>query len=114
MNAMMVIFPYKIGRVWVFDDEATGLVQEPFVERVNDFIDHMVQGIADAENGVQLLFSRQPFPGYAMQFDWVKEEFGGNWYSCPAVPGVQGWLCPAMFHYFDQAPAQLFVKALAR
>jgi hypothetical protein len=22
-----------------------------------------------------------------------------------------GWLCPALFHYFDEAPEEIFVKA---
>lgn len=114
MNAMMVIFPYKVGRVWVFDDEATGLVREPFVERVNDWIDRLVADIPNAEQGVQLLFSAQPFPGYALHVDHVKPEYGGHWYTCPDMDGLQGWLCPAMFKYFDVAPPQLFAKALPR
>jgi hypothetical protein len=26
-------------------------------------------------------------------------------------PPMEGWLCPAMFRYFDVAPAELYVKA---
>jgi hypothetical protein len=24
---------------------------------------------------------------------------------------VEGWLCPAMFRYFEEAPAELYMKA---
>jgi hypothetical protein len=29
----------------------------------------------------------------------------------PDDPPLEGWLCPALFRYFDQAPAQLYVRA---
>jgi hypothetical protein len=29
------------------------------------------------------------------------------------VPPMEGWLCPALFRYFDEAPAELYVKAEA-
>jgi hypothetical protein len=25
--------------------------------------------------------------------------------------GIEGWLCPALFKYFDKAPAELYAKA---
>lgn len=111
MNALMVIFPYKVGGIWVFDDAAVGLVREPFVDTVNTFIDKMTEHIPGAEAGVRLLFSAKPFPGHTLSFTWVRPEFEGNWYACPALDGLQGWLCPAMFKYFEAAPAQLFAKA---
>jgi hypothetical protein len=39
-----------------------------------------------------------------------REEFGGNWYQADEPP-MEGWLCPALFRYFETAPAELFVKA---
>jgi hypothetical protein len=107
----MVIFPYKVNGIWAFDDEATGLVREPFVDVVNQFIDKMTEEIPGAESGVRLLFSAQPFPGYALSFSRVREEFDGNWYSCNELGGQEGWLCPAMFKYFEVAPSSLFAKA---
>jgi hypothetical protein len=111
MNSLIVIFPYKVNGIWAFDDEATGLVREPFVEVVNDFIDRMTAQIPGAESGVRLLFSAKPFPGYALSFTRVREEFEGNWYACKELDGQQGWLCPAMFKYFETAPDELFAKA---
>lgn len=111
MNSLMVIFPYKENGIWAFDDEATGLVREPFVDVVNAFIDRMTAHIPAAESGVRVLFSAKPFPGYALSFVRIKEEFEGNWYACNELGGQQGWLCPAMFKYFEAAPPELFAKA---
>jgi hypothetical protein len=36
---------------WVFDDEAAGLVREPFVGGVPAMIDELVSDIPDAESG---------------------------------------------------------------
>ena len=49
-----------------------------------------------------------PFPGYQRELPWVREEDGGNWYS---LKGQEGWLCPAMFRYFDNAPEKLYARA---
>jgi uncharacterized protein (DUF433 family) len=66
--------------------------------------------IQDAENGFALYFSGQPFPGVQMQIERVREEFGGYWYR-HAETDDRGWLCPAMFKYFPEAPPSLYVKA---
>lgn len=111
MNAMMVIFPYKIEGIWAFDDAAKGLGREPFVDSANSFIEGLVASIPNAEQGFRLLFSANPFPGYALSLKWVREEYNGNWYV--GENGVEGWLCPALFKYFDATPPQLFAKAEA-
>ena len=56
-----------------------------------------------------ILFSAAPFPGYTVQLEWRREESGGNWYFCRQL-GIEGWLCPALFKYFDRAPAQLYAR----
>jgi hypothetical protein len=38
---------------------------------------------------------------------------GGNWYTSDDPP-MEGWLCPALFRYFDRAPSELYVKAEAK
>ena len=114
MNSLLVIFPYKVGGIWAFDDEAAGLIQEPFIDQVNRFIDKLTEHIPGAENGFRLIFSAKPFPGFSMSFRWVKEEFEGNWYSCNELNSEPGWLCPALFKYFESAPAELYAKAEAK
>ena len=111
-NQIQVIAPYWLESVqtWVFDDPATGLVQEPFVSGVPEMIDDLVSDIPDARRGFRLFFSAQPFPGLQRRLEWVREEMGGNWYKVDH-PTMEGWLCPALFRYFEAAPAELYVKA---
>jgi len=110
-NAIMVIYPYKHQGVWVFDDEIVGLVQEPFVSGADEIIEKMVAEIPDAENGFILFFSASPFPGYQFVFEWRhREEYGGNWYYSKDID-MEGWLCPALFKYFDNAPEKIYAQS---
>jgi len=110
MNVISVLFPYKHEGMWVFDDPEVGLRREPFVFGIDDMISRLVSSIPEAENGFRLLSSPMPFPGYAAKLEWRREEYGGNWYFCPQF-GIEGWLCPALFKYFDKAPPELYAKA---
>ncbi len=80
MNSILVIHPYKQQGVWMFDDPRVGLVQEPFVAGADTVLDRMAEGIPNAEAGVTVFFSAQPFPGFQHEFAWRREESGGNWY----------------------------------
>ena len=64
----------------------------------------------NAQKGFRLLFSATPFPGYKVKLEWRREEYGGNWYFSPDFK-MEGWLCPALFKYFDEAPKEIYVKA---
>lgn len=110
MNSLFAIAPYKSQGMWVFDDPSVGLCREPFVSGADAVLDVLTQDIPDAANGFKLVFSPQPFPGYDARFVWNRPEFGGNWYSWPER-GMEGWLCPALFKYFEAAPKELYVKA---
>ena len=109
MNAINVIHPYKHAGRWVFDDEAVGLLREPFVSGADDVIEAMVSSIPDAASGFALIFSAAPFPGHQAVFEWRREEAGGNWYYGPDLRR-EGWLCPALFKYFEQAPPRIYAK----
>ena len=109
MNSILVIHPYKYEGTWVFDDARVGLVQEPFVSGADTIIDRMAEHIPDAANGVTILFSATPFPGGQHELAWRREESGGNWYFSSHF-GLEGWLCPALFKYFDAAPESIFVQ----
>lgn len=113
MNSIMAIHPYKSDGLWVFDDASVGLVREPFVAGADEMIDLLVAGIPNADQGFTLLFSAQPFPGYQAEFEWRREEFGGNWYYS-ARHDHEGWLCPALFKYFDHAPKRLYAQAKSK
>ncbi len=113
MNSISVIFPYKVHGQWVFDDEAVGLRQEALVLGIDQMIDQTTAGLPNAENGFKLFFSPAPFPGYTLRLVWRRAEFGGNWYWCEKF-GIEGWLCPALYKYFDQAPQEIYAKAEAK
>lgn len=113
MNAIRVLAPYKYEGMWVFDDPAVGLVREPFVAGIDTMIDRLVVSIPDAAAGFRLIFSPTPFPGYTVKLEWRREEFGGNWYYSPQFE-MEGWLCPALFKYFNLAPPELYGRAEAK
>jgi hypothetical protein len=109
-NAILVIAPYRYNGTWVFDDERFGLIREPFVAGVPEMIDVLVADIPDAEEGFRLTFSSRQFPGYQKKLDWVRGDMDGNYYKIDDPP-MEGWICPAMFKYYDKPPAELYVKA---
>jgi hypothetical protein len=112
MNSLLVIQPYWSSGTWVFDDPAVGLTREPFVCGVPEMIDRLVAEIPGSRNGFRLLFSAGPFPGHQAVFEKIRPELGGTWYrTTPPMPAMEGWLCPALFKYFDEAPPKLYVKA---
>ena len=112
-NSIQVIAPYKHLGMWVFDDPRVGLVQEPFVAGADTMIDRVVANLRDAAHGFTLIFSRTPFPGHQYRLDWRREEGGGNWYYAEALD-MEGWLCPALFKYFPEAPEQIYVQTKQR
>lgn len=113
MNSLLVIAPYKHSGLWVFDDPAVGLRQEPFVSGADHIMDLLSAQIPQAESGFTLVFSAQPFPGYQAHFVRDRAEHGGTWYRWPKQK-VEGWLCPALFKYFPAAPPDIYVQARPR
>jgi len=106
----MMIEPYWHQGTWVFDDESMGLEKEPFVQGVPEMIDDLVKDIPYARSGFRLLFSSLPFSGYRVELTRVREEYGGYWYRVKDRR-AEGWLCPALFRYFETAPESIYVKA---
>lgn len=45
--------------------------------------------------------------------NWMREDMGGNWYQWGATK-LEGWLCPALFKYFDQAPKTIYCSISAK
>jgi hypothetical protein len=52
-------------------------------------------------------------PTVERKLTWVRGDRSGNTYRLDDPP-MEGWLCPAMFKHFDEAPAELYVKAEPR
>jgi hypothetical protein len=112
MNSLRAIQPYRHAELWVFDDPSVGLVQEPFVSGADRILDHLAEGLPNAERGFTLIFSSTPFPGFTAHFERRHAESGGTWYHWPEQQ-LDGWLCPALFKYFPEAPQHLYVQARA-
>lgn len=114
MTEPMMIQPYWSDNLatWVFDDPAVGLEQEPFVSGAPTIIDLLVTGIPNARNGVRLLFSDSPFPGFERSLTLKRQENGGGWYRLDDSQ-MEGWLCPALFKYFTVAPPRIYARAEA-
>ena len=105
-NSIRAIKLYWHNGTWVFDDERVNLVKEPFVSGIPEMINSIVEDITNAKEGFRLLFSARPFPDYDLKLTWVREESGGNWYYSDKL-NKEGWLCPALFHYYKEAPKEL-------
>ena len=109
-NSILVIVPYRYNGTWVFDDARFGLVREPFVAGVPEMIDVLVADIPDADKGFRMTFASEAFPDFDKKLTWVREEGSGNYYKMDDPP-MEGWLCPALFKYYETAPPEIFVKA---
>lgn len=114
-NAMLMIRPYWSDGTWVFDDPSVGLVREPFVSGVPEMIDRLVTDAGmdldhTRKDRVRLLFSALPFPGFQPAFQRTRAEYGGTWYR-EESSGAEGWLCPALLKYFEEAPEKLYARA---
>lgn len=114
----MTLFPYLIGSTWVFDDEQTGLKEEPFVKGMSEMISRLIEAknIVNAAQGFAMTFSDQPFD-HDVELEWLREDepespMAGNWYQGQIGGQVmEGWLCPALLCFFPSAPSRLFVRA---
>lgn len=114
-NEIHIIQPRRTEfGLWVFDDPAVGLLNEPFVNDMSEIIDELTAAIPDAANGFVALFSARRFRGAAIEFTHViSDACGGTTYRCEQTH-TEGWLCPALFRYFRQAPAKLYAQFLPR
>lgn len=113
-NSIRVIKPYKWNGIWVFDDPLTGLEREAFVAGIDVMLDAFTDQIPNAENGFLLRFSDNPFPGHQIELTKTKadDDNVGTYYWSEQLE-MEGWLCPALFQYFDTAPDKLFGQVLA-
>lgn len=107
----MRITPYwhDASGAWVFDDPLHCLVQEPFVLGVSHMIDLFAENIPNARKGFVLCFSERRFAGSDKHITRLFADMGGWWYQ--DEHGNNGWLCPAMFHYFGSPPHKIYIKA---
>lgn len=108
-NAVFSIRPYRWQNMWVFDDERVGLVKEPFVMGIPEIIDKAVEHLPNASAGFTVLFNNTGLPGADVILKKLNIDSGGTWYEQEDT-GMKGWLCPALFKYYPEAPERLFIK----
>lgn len=108
MSRVFQIFPFSHQGMLVFDDVSCCLDKEPFVQNTDLILLDLcsLNGIEQPEKGFSLKFSESSFEGFQIEAKHVREENGGNWYL---VNGHEGWLCPALFKYFPEAPDHLYI-----
>jgi hypothetical protein len=83
VNELIAIHPYKARGLWVFDDPAVGLRQEPFVSGADAIVDRLVQEIPSAESGFTLVFSAQTFPGSKLSSSGAVKSSAGTGTTAP-------------------------------
>jgi hypothetical protein len=124
----LTIYPYLTGGgCWVFDDERTGLKEEAFVLGMSEMISRVVEAkrISNAAQGFALVFEAHPFD-HDVELTWISPVDAareldasaglmpeiGNWYRGNVLgQEMLGWLCPALFLYFENAPPKIYAKA---
>ena len=109
---LLRIYKAKTG-LWVFDDDRVGLVKEPFIKGADEIIDALVakHDIPDPDNGFLLMFSYREFDGAEECLTRGEPEDGGCWYRWGEM---KGWLCPALYKYFSEAPEQIWLILFPR
>jgi hypothetical protein len=108
-NAIHVIHPYWDSGSLVFDDPRVGLAGEPFVAGADEVLGILSGGL----ERFTIVFSGSAFPGAQAVMERLRPEGGGWWYRCESV-GRDGWLCPALFKYFTEAPEEIHIQIKER
>jgi len=99
-------FQFKIADLNFHSTTTNGLWSEVLVLSIKAL---EAKGIKDGDKGFRLIFSAGEFPLYDFKFSWLREGDGGNWYFSDDF-NIEGWLCPALFAYFDEAPKEIYTK----
>ena len=108
-NSIMSIEPYNENGLWAFDDAKTGLMRELFVAGIDTMLDMVSERLCGRP--FTIIFGAVPFPGHEIVLEHTRGDGSGvgNFYFCKEL-GVEGWLCPALFKYFEKAPAKIYAQ----
>ena len=118
-NSILIIRPFNKNGMWVFNDERTGLVEEPFVAGADLFIEFLLQKRQfpeSAKSGFNAVFSAIPFPEHDAQLSFIEFRDMGSVYSTNQVEFSNRskkneiWLCPALNLYFKDSPQYLYLQ----
>jgi hypothetical protein len=70
----------------------------------------ITRAINGSKRDFSISFDAESFEGTQFTLDWCGKEGGGNWYTCPQLGNSSGWLCPALYKYFEEAPERIFIR----
>ena len=117
MNQIMIIEPYWKYGTWCFTDDSVGLKDEPFVAGIPELINAGIKqtdlNLRKCEKGFRIIFSKDEFPEYTIRLELLEDDTitSGGWYkSIINGTGYTGWLCPALFKYFEDLPQEIYAK----
>ena len=115
MNKMMGISVYWAEDVglWAFDDKKHNLKKELFLQDMTNIIsDAIMTYLGKDVDKFRIMFSANKFPGSHSELIFNREENDGAWYEYQKDDGeiMIGWLCPALYHYFDKTPEKIYFR----
>jgi hypothetical protein len=112
-NTLHKIHPYKHNGNWVFDDDRFGLSREPFVFGADSVISSLAAMELGRVERFTLLFGSVPMPNchvFKCRSENPDKESGAEYYW--PEQRAHFWLCPALYHYFDQLPEKIYVSVM--
>ena len=109
MNAIHVIQPRWESGSLVFDDPDRGLLREPFVAGADTALGILAAAVPGCEETFTLVFSAGDFPGSQACMKFTAHGYGGAYYVFEDI-GMTGWLCPALYKYFNTAPKRIYLQ----
>lgn len=104
-NSIFTIVPYKVGKLWLFDDEKRNIFGEPFLEKASRTIDFYAEG----KEGIMIIFSDIMFDGANSKLDFL-EKSGSGFNYIDKKSGITSWLCPTLLEYFEYPPKNIYIK----
>jgi hypothetical protein len=118
MNSINIIAPYRnpdSPNIWVFDDDARGLVREPFVGEANTLFDHVARKLEAGDRLVVFFTGDDVVLPPTKQGRQITAELelkhgchvSGSTYDAKLSDGTSMedvWLCPALLKYFPTPP----------
>ncbi|MEN9259759.1 MAG: hypothetical protein Q6L60_02250, partial [Thermostichus sp. HHBFW_bins_43] len=101
---------YKNGNSnWMFNDTSKDLYAEPFVEGSSEIFDCIAEQ-CNYKNNMCIEFG-DCLEQWDYKLELIKKENGGAWYYCEDLD-MSGWLCPALYKYFDYTPDVIYIQIL--
>ena len=118
LDNIQCIYPYydeNMG-LWVFDDAEKNLQKEALIEGIDDMLDYMVKEKGLKERKLGVAFSNTEIQNHDVLLELIEPadpngRINGNMYRWTKNQ-INGWLCPSLYKYFEEAPKKLYMKIL--